>query len=228
MSGLWNECNNCGISTNYFLWFNADKATRKWIAQNHLPQWWLEGDISRWRLKMSQYFCQCFVSYSNSYVFPYYCIHFCQRPSFSLNFTITNSFQYFLSLTVSCVCLLCICIVSIVSIRFYSLCLHEKKLVLLDLINKSVTSTIKKLLKSKDIVELCKVNFWYQWIMIQCNSKSCCEHVKGGVNIIFIWVSQSLDPCLCCVSLLICVCVVILLVPNHGTSNKTTLYVRPQ
>ena len=75
---------------------------------------------------------------------------------------------------------------------------HMKKLILLNLINWYVTSTSHWFLKSQDIVELCKVNFW---LFIECDTDSCCEHKTGGVNIYLYGYTIILAPvcavCLC-------------------------------
>ena len=39
------------------------------------------------------------------------------------------------------------------------------------------------MLKSKDIQDLCKMNFFISKLFIQCDTGSCCVHVTGGVNI---------------------------------------------
>ena len=55
-----------------------------------------------------------------------------------------------------------------------------KKLILLNLINWYVTSKSQWFLNSRDIVKLCKVNFW---LFIECNTDSCFERKTGGINI---------------------------------------------
>ena len=52
------------------------------------------------------------------------------------------------------------------------------------------------ILKSKDIVALCKVYFCISKLFIQCNTGSYCVHIVGGVNI-YLYV---------CVNLLVSVC----------------------
>ena len=77
----------------------------------------------------------------------------------SLIFILTNTFQCFLSLSAS--------VFYLHHFYQYSLCLHGKNLVLLNLINKYVTSARELLLKSKGIVELCKAGFELE----VCNSQ---------------------------------------------------------
>ena len=84
---------------------------------------------------------------------------------------------------------------------------YEKNLMLLNLINRYVTSTSHEFLKSKDIMEPCKVYFWYWRIIHSVNTDNCREHITGGVNIyvyvyILSWVSVYWPLCL----LYICVC----------------------
>ena len=38
-------------------------------------------------------------------------------------------------------------------------------------------------MKSKDSLEICAVNFWYQQLLIQWNTNSCWEHITGAFNI---------------------------------------------
>ena len=46
------------------------------------------------------------------------------------------------------------------------------------------------MLKSKDIVDLCSVNFCIIKLFIQCNTGSCCANITGSVNIyLYVYVS---------------------------------------
>ena len=41
---------------------------------------------------------------------------------------------------------------------------------------------------------------FYNWVIIQCNRNSCCEHITGGVNIYLYWRVSVLTPaCALCV-----------------------------
>ena len=56
-----------------------------------------------------------------------------------------------------------------------------------------------KIFESKDTVEHCKINFLYQQIFIQCDTDSCCEHIKSGENIYLYGCVGLLDPeCVAC------------------------------
>ena len=72
-----------------------------------------------------------------------------------------------------------------------------------------------KFLKSKDIVDLCKVNFDINNLFIQCNINSSCKHITSDVNTyLYVCVKQ----CICCVSL--CICVI-----SNGSTCKKPDYV---
>ena len=61
--------------------------------------------------------------------------------------------------------------------------LHKNDLVLWNLISRYITSNSEQFCKSKDIVDLCKINFCIIKLFIQCNKGSCCVHITGGVNV---------------------------------------------
>ena len=72
-----------------------------------------------------------------------------------------------------------------------------------------------KFLKSKDIVDICKVNFDINNLFIQCNINSSCKHITSDVNTyLYVCVKQ----CICCVSL--CICVI-----SNGSTCKKPDYV---
>ena len=75
---------------------------------------------------------------------------------------------------------------------------HWKDLVELNVITRYVTSTNEQFFKSKDIVDLHKLNFCITKLFIQCNTSSCCVHMSmvlltGGVNT-SLHVCQSIGP----------------------------------
>ena len=113
----------------------------------------------------------------------------------SLIFIITSSFQSYFSLS-ECWCFVCMFTPYISELFVF----HRKKLILLNLINWYVTSTSQWFLNSKDIAELCKVNFWYQKLYNECNT-NCCEHKTVAVNIYlyeyFILLTSVCIACLC-------------------------------
>ena len=77
---------------------------------------------------------------------------------------------------------------------------HRKDLVLLNQISRNVTFRSEELLKSKDIVDLCKVNNCISKLFTQCNAGSCCMHVASGVSI-SLSMCQSIGLCVCSVCL---------------------------
>ena len=63
-----------------------------------------------------------------------------------------------------------------------------------------MTSESEKFLKSKDIVDLCKVNFCISKLLIQCNTGSCCVHITGGVNMyLYLYLRLLVPVCPVCV-----------------------------
>ena len=73
--------------------------------------------------------------------------------------------------------------------------------------DRYVTSTSEQVLKSKDIVKLCKVNFDISKLFIQCNTDNCCEHITGVMLIyIYMCVCVSLLAPVCAVCLFVCMC----------------------
>ena len=81
---------------------------------------------------------------------------------------------------------------------------YEKNLMLLNLINRYVTSTSQKLKKKKhkDIVEPCRFLILANYSFNDRVHNRCCVYITGGINIYFHG-CQSIGPCVCCV----CVCV---------------------
>ena len=85
------------------------------------------------------------------------------------------SFKCYLYLSVWCVCFVCLhhfyryymCFTG----RTWSYCIKWTYIPLLQVSNFWKEKTLWKL------------NFWYQWIIQQCNRDSCCEYMVGGVNI---------------------------------------------
>ena len=63
-----------------------------------------------------------------------------------------------------------------------------------------MTFRSEELLKSKDIVDLCKVNICISKLFTQCNAGSCCMHVASGVSI-SLSMCQSIGLCVCSVCL---------------------------
>ena len=51
------------------------------------------------------------------------------------------------------------------------------------------------------------------YIYIHCNTDNCCAYITGGVNM-YLYGSQSINPCVCCVSLYMCVTL------SQSTSRK--------
>ena len=84
-----------------------------------------------------------------------------------------------------------------------------------------MTSISEKFLKSKNIVDLCKVNICIGNLFIQCNTVSCCVHKTGVVNIIFRGVCQSIGSRVSCACLSLCV------IPNESTSKNHVICVIP-
>ena len=59
---------------------------------------------------------------------------------------------------------------------------HRKNLVLLNLSSRYMISSSELFFKSKDFVDLYKVNFCISKLFIQCNTDSCCVNIMTGVN----------------------------------------------
>ena len=59
---------------------------------------------------------------------------------------------------------------------------HRKNLVLLNLSSRYMISSSELFFKSKDFVDLYKVNFCISKLFIQCNTDSCCVNIITGVN----------------------------------------------
>ena len=97
---------------------------------------------------------------------------------------------------------------------------HRKDFILLNLIGRYMTSTSDKFLKSKDIVDLCKVHVCISKLFIQCNTGSCCVHITGGVNI-YLYVCKSIGFCFSCKYLSVCV------ISTQNTSKNHTIRVKP-
>ena len=86
-------------------------------------------------------------------------------------------------------------------------------------------------MKSKDIVEHCKVNFLISAnvssnviqskLFIQCNTESCCEHITGSININLCAVSVHWPVCTMCLCLSMCDI-------KLEYKQKAKSYVRPQ
>ena len=76
---------------------------------------------------------------------------------------------------------------------------HRKGLVLLNLISRYMTSTIFE--KQRHCGP---INFCISKLFIQCDTRSCCVHITGGVNI-YLYVSVSLLV-LCVLCVYLCVC----------------------
>ena len=77
--------------------------------------------------------------------------------------------------------------------------LHRNDFALLNLITKYMTSTTESFLKSKDNVDLCKINLRISELFIQCNTGSCCACVTMVLIYISIIVSiyDLCVPCVC-------------------------------
>ena len=71
--------------------------------------------------------------------------------------------------------------------------------------DRYVTSTSEQVLKSKDIVKLCKVNFDISKLFIQCNTDNCCEHITG-VMLIYIYMCVLVYWRLYVLYVFVCVC----------------------
>ena len=108
-------------------------------------------------------------------------------------------------------CLVCVCVLFIYTIFISVICVSQEERRLIAF-NVQIYDFYKWVISTKK--KHWKVNFWYQWI-IQCNTDSCCEHIAHGVNI-YLYGCVSLSVWLCCVSLCVCVCVIL----NQSTSKK--------
>ena len=76
-----------------------------------------------------------------------------------------------------------------------------------------MSSISEQFLKSKDIADLCKVNFCIKKLFIQCITGSCCAHITGGVNIyLYVCVSTLVPVCPACVCLRV--------IPNQSTRKN--------
>ena len=90
-----------------------------------------------------------------------------------------------------------------------------------------MTSTSEQFLNSKDILDLFKVNFCINNLLIQCNTGSCCVHVTGGFNIyLYIFVCQSVGPSVSYVCLSVCVYIK-RVISNQTTSKNHAICVKP-
>ena len=100
-------------------------------------------------------------------------------------------------------CLVCHCVFCLFT-PFLSVFFkfHRKKLVLLNLIKRYVTSISEQFLKSKDIMELCKVNSFNVIQIAPVSTK----------QVVLIYIRMSIGPYVCCV--LLCV------ISNQSTSKK--------
>ena len=103
----------------------------------------------------------------------------------------TNSFQCYLSLSVWCAS---VCFVYLHYFHRVFFVFHRKNLVLLNTINRYVTSIREKFFENQR----------HQQLFIQWNTNSCCEHIRGGSNIyLYEWVSLLALVCVAC----LCLCV---------------------
>ena len=92
---------------------------------------------------------------------------------------------------------------------------HRKDLVLLNLISKYMISTSESFLKSKDIVNLFKLNIYISKSFMQCNTGSCCVCITGSVNIyLYVCISFLIPVCL------VWVCVCVCMISNRSTRKS--------
>ena len=113
----------------------------------------------------------------------------CSKKGVSLIFTITNPFLCYFSLE----CLACVCVCLFTPFLSVFVAFYRKNLVLLDLINRCITSTSKWFLKSKDTVEfkfLISANYLFNVMQIYAVSTK-------QVVLIYIYIGVCCGLCVC-------------------------------
>ena len=82
----------------------------------------------------------------------------------------------FLKLSLS-TCDMCVLLIYIISMIFFAF--HRKTLVSFILISRYMTYKNNKFLKSRSIVNICKVNFCISKLFIQCSAGNCSVHITS-------------------------------------------------
>ena len=96
---------------------------------------------------------------------------------------------------------------------------YRKDLLFLNLISRCISSTSEYFLNSKDIVDLCIVNFCARKLFIQCNTGNCCAHITRGVKR-YSYVCKYIGPCA------FCVCLSVFAVSNHIDSKNHVIHIK--
>ena len=109
---------------------------------------------------------------------------------------------------------ICLC-----DVRVCFLCVSQERISLVESNQQMTSTTSKQFLKSKDIMDICKVNFCISKLIIQCNADSYCVYLTGGINV-YLYVF-SIDPCVSCVFFSFCG------ISNESTSIKQNIRAKP-
>ena len=102
-----------------------------------------------------------------------------------------------------------VCVLFIYTISISVICVSQEET---DLIasNQQIYDFYKLIIEIFEKYRHWKVNFWYHWIIYlinYCNKGSCCEYIKGGVNIyLYGCVSLLALECAVYVCAVVCVC----------------------